>query len=75
MLAEDKGHTLGQVGREQGVDVVIRRGVGYGGQAQILGIPRYHRISRTEERCSSNAFMLTNDTHNQSKREPNRNDQ
>ena len=33
MLAKDEGHTLGQVSREQGVDVVIRRGVGYGGQA------------------------------------------
>ena len=30
MLAEDEGHTLGQVGREQGVDVVIRRRIGYG---------------------------------------------
>ena len=75
MLAEDEGHTLGQVGGKQRVDVVIRRGVGYGGQAQILGVLRYHRILRTGERCSSNAFMLTNDTHNQSKCEPNRNDQ
>ena len=32
MLAEDEGHTLGQVGREQRVDVVIRRGVEDGGQ-------------------------------------------
>ena len=30
MLAKDEGHTLGQVGREQGVDVVIRRHIGYG---------------------------------------------
>ena len=32
MLAKDKGHALGQVGREQGVDVVVQRGVGYGEQ-------------------------------------------
>ena len=29
MLAKDESHALGQVSREQGVDIVIRRGVGY----------------------------------------------
>jgi len=42
MLAEDEGHALGQVGREQGVDVVVERGVRdggqRGGQAVILGL-------------------------------------
>ena len=44
MLAKDEGHAIGQVGREQGVDVVIRWGVGYGGQAQILGAPPRPKI-------------------------------
>ena len=39
MLAKDESHALGQVGREQGVDVVVERGGGLGGQAVLLGVP------------------------------------
>ena len=38
MHAENKSHALGQVGREQGVDVVIYHCLGYEGKAQILGV-------------------------------------
>ena len=43
MLTKYKRHALGQVGREQGVDVVIQRGIGHvgeqGGQAVLLEFP------------------------------------
>ena len=40
MLTKYKRHALGQIGREQGVDGVVERRRGFGGQAVFWGVPR-----------------------------------